>query len=74
MSIAFYLIAVLTALIGWQSGSQSLMIVAFFGAAAIAVAATWHRNSATPNRYRTQQQRQTESTVPGEAPVSVLPG
>ena len=74
MSIAFYLIAILTALIGWQSGSRSLMVVSFVGASAISAAAIWCRHSATQARHDTRLRHQTETAVPGDAPVSVLPG
>lgn len=74
MSIAFYLIAILTVLIGWQSGSRSLMVVSFAGASAIAAAAIWYRHSAMQSQHGTRQQHQTESAVPGRTPVSVPPG
>jgi hypothetical protein len=45
MFIVFYTVAVLTVVLGYLSGSRALMIMAYFGAVAITVVATWYRQS-----------------------------
>jgi hypothetical protein len=52
MFIVFYAVAVLTVVLGYQSGSRALLITSYFGGVAIAVVATWYRQSTLATKRR----------------------